>query len=58
MAGTVGAFYEFLAGAGMVRAGLGARWRCLFANDFDQKRAATYRLNWSQDNFLCSDVRR
>jgi len=28
-------FYEFFAGGGMVRAGLGLRWRCLFANDFD-----------------------
>ena len=58
MASRVGAFYEFFAGAGMARAGLGDRWRCLFANDFDQKKAATYRLNWGQDNFVCSDVRR
>lgn len=29
-------FYEFFAGSGMVRAGLGASWRCLFANDFDK----------------------
>ena len=57
MAGTLGTFYEFFAGAGMARAGLGDRWRCLFANDFDQKKAATYRLNWGQDNFVCSDVR-
>ena len=57
MAGTVGSFYEFFAGAGMARAGLGDRWRCLFANDFDQKKAATYRLNWGDDNFVCGDVR-
>ena len=57
MAGTLGAFYEFFAGAGMARAGLGDRWRCLFANDFDQKKAATYRLNWGRDNFVCGDVR-
>lgn len=57
MAGTLGAFYEFFAGAGMARAGLGDRWLCLFANDFDQKKAATYRLNWGEDNFVCSDVR-
>ena len=57
MAGTLGAFYEFFAGAGMARAGLGDRWRCLFANDFDQKKAATYRLNWGKDAFACSDVR-
>ena len=57
MEGTLGAFYEFFAGAGMARAGLGDRWRCLFANDFDQKKAATYRLNWGRDNFVCGDVR-
>ena len=53
----MGTFYKFFAGAGMARAGLGDRWRCLFANDFDQKKAATYRLNWGMDNVVCSDVR-
>ena len=51
-----GTFYEFFAGGGMVRAGLGERWRCLFANDFDRKKAATYRLNWGSE-ILCCDVR-
>ena len=32
-------FYEFFAGGGMARAGLGDDWRCLFANDFDAKKA-------------------
>lgn len=53
----VGSFYEFFAGAGMARAGLGNQWRCLFANDFDRKKAATYSRNWSDDNLLCDDVR-
>jgi hypothetical protein len=26
-------FYEFFAGGGMARLGLGAGWECLFAND-------------------------
>jgi DNA (cytosine-5)-methyltransferase 1 len=39
-------FYEFFAGAGMVRAGLGRNWRCLFANDFDLKKGRIYRENW------------
>ncbi|MGE0294499.1 MAG: DNA cytosine methyltransferase [Hyphomonadaceae bacterium] len=40
-------FFEFFAGGGMVRAGLEqAGWKCLFANDFDHKKAATYRKNW------------
>ncbi|WP_370688187.1 DNA cytosine methyltransferase [Flavimaribacter sediminis] len=41
-------FYEFFAGGGMVRAGLGDGWRCLFANDFDARKAAAYRANWDR----------
>lgn len=52
-----GSFYEFFAGAGMARAGLGRRWRCLFANDFDRKKAETYSRNWGGDRLLCDDVR-
>ena len=33
-------FYEFFAGGGMARTGLGPDWRCLFANDFDPGKAA------------------
>ncbi|HEX2559787.1 DNA cytosine methyltransferase [Phenylobacterium sp.] len=40
-------FYEFFAGGGMARIGLGADWRCLFANDFDPLKAATYRANFA-----------
>ena len=50
-------FYEFFAGGGMARAGLGDGWRCLFANDFDRKKTATYRLNWSGDQMVADDVR-
>jgi site-specific DNA-cytosine methylase len=32
-------FNEFFAGGGMARAGLGKDWQCLFANDFDKKKA-------------------
>ncbi|MHB8531005.1 MAG: DNA cytosine methyltransferase [Caulobacteraceae bacterium] len=49
-------FYEFFAGGGMARAGLGERWRCLFANDFDPKKAAVYRDNWGDGELLCGDV--
>ena len=38
--------YEFFAGGGMARIGLGDRWRCLFANDFDKVKAAAYRANF------------
>lgn len=42
----------------MARAGLGPRWECLFANDFDQKKAAIYRLNWGERELVCGDVRK
>ncbi len=53
----VGTFYEFFAGGGMARAGLGDDWRCLFANDFDHKKSATYRKNWGDGHLLTGDVR-
>ena len=49
-------FYEFFSGAGMARAGLGEHWQCLFANDWDRKKAATYFSNWG-DMPHCEDVR-
>lgn len=37
-------WYEFFAGGGMVRLGLGQRkWHCVFANDICEKKAAAYR---------------
>lgn len=39
-------FYEFFAGGGMARAGLGPSWTCLFANDFDHKKGLAYQANW------------
>ena len=41
----------------MVRAGLGTEWRCLFANDFDQKKGETYRRNWGDGELRTADVR-
>jgi len=49
-------FYEFFAGSGMVRAGLGASWRCLFANDLDEKKAKSYEENWGKGELLVRDV--
>jgi DNA (cytosine-5)-methyltransferase 1 len=49
-------FYEFFAGGGMARAGLGDNWRCLFANDFDKMKARTYAANWGSDHLVCADV--
>jgi DNA (cytosine-5)-methyltransferase 1 len=49
-------FYEFFAGGGMARAGLGEGWRCLFANDFDPMKARTYRENWGSNDLKVGDV--
>ena len=54
----IGSFYEFFAGGGMARGGLGARWRCLFANDFDYKKSRMYHKNWGIDVLKTEDVRR
>ena len=45
-------FYEFFAGAGMAREGLGKRWNCLFANEFDVKETAIYKKNWPSPDVL------
>lgn len=49
-------FYEFFAGGGMVRAGLGKEWRCVFANDFDQKKNRIYRQNWGDSELKPDSV--
>ncbi|HEU4635186.1 MAG TPA: DNA cytosine methyltransferase [Edaphobacter sp.] len=51
-----GGFYEFFAGGGMARAGLGPGWTCLFANDFDDRKARSYCDNWGEECFLSGDV--
>jgi DNA (cytosine-5)-methyltransferase 1 len=49
-------FYEFFAGGGMARAGLGEGWQCAFANDFDPNKVAVYRDNWGDDKLVQEDV--
>jgi DNA (cytosine-5)-methyltransferase 1 len=49
-------FYEFFAGGGMARAGLGKNWHCVFANDIDSKKAASYAANWGSKNLLVGDI--
>jgi DNA (cytosine-5)-methyltransferase 1 len=49
-------FYEFFAGGGMARAGLGDGWTCLFANDFDHKKSRVYRQNWGDAELKTADV--
>ncbi|MDI9848989.1 DNA cytosine methyltransferase [Rhodoblastus sp. 17X3] len=49
-------FYEFFAGGGMARAGLGADWSCLFANDIDPDKAVSYHANWGDADFVGGDL--
>ena len=49
-------YYEFFAGGGMARAGLGDGWACIFANDFSAQKAASYRENWGGDHLHVGDV--
>lgn len=49
-------YYEFFAGIGMVRAGLGGGWECLFANDSDKLKQASYGENWPGEKFDGRDV--
>ena len=51
-------FYEFFAGGGMARAGLGDAWQCLLANDISEKKAASYAVNWGTDHLVVDDVYR
>ena len=49
-------FFEFFAGGGMARAGLGDGWDCAFANDFDPMKAGVYCANWGTADFHFGDV--
>ena len=51
-------YYEFFAGGGMARAGLGSHWTCLFANDIDPKKAFSYATNWGEQQVVVRDVAR
>lgn len=49
-------FYEFFAGGGMARAGLGDAWQCLLANDISPMKAAAYAANWGDDHLKVGDI--
>lgn len=49
-------FYEFFAGGGMARSGLGEEWNCIFANDFSESKAKSYRTNWGDENLMVEDI--
>jgi DNA (cytosine-5)-methyltransferase 1 len=49
-------FYEFFAGSGLARLGLGSAWTCLWANDVDVRKARIYAANFGADELLVGDV--
>lgn len=49
-------FYEFFAGGGMARLGLGNGWTCLLANDIDEKKSASYRRRFGDAHLKVCDV--
>lgn len=49
-------FWEFFAGGGMARAGLGPGWTCLLANDIDPAKTAAYAANWGGSALRPGDV--
>lgn len=48
--------FEFFAGGGMLRAGLGEGWACTFANDIDPQKAVAYRANWGGEELRVGDI--
>lgn len=50
-------FYEFFAGGGMARLGLGPHWNCTFANEWCEKKASAYRAYFEQcEELMVTDV--
>jgi DNA (cytosine-5)-methyltransferase 1 len=49
-------FYEFFAGTGMVRLGLGPDWTCLLANDNNVDKATSYARNFTVTDLRIDDV--
>jgi DNA (cytosine-5)-methyltransferase 1 len=49
-------FYEFFAGGGMARVGLGPGWTCLIANDIDPAKAGAYAANFGSGELRLGDV--
>lgn len=51
-------WYEFFAGGGLARLGLGPNWNCTFANEWSSKKTAAYRAYFGRcDELREDDVR-
>ncbi len=49
-------FYEFFAGGGMARAGLGKNWKCVLANDISVAKGRSYSENWGDEHLIVRDI--
>ena len=49
-------WYEFFAGGGMARLGLGQDWHCVFSNEWCEKKAAAYRARFGDGELSVCDV--
>jgi DNA (cytosine-5)-methyltransferase 1 len=49
-------WYEFFAGGGMARIGLGDAWKCTFANEWSEKKASTYSSVFGSRELMVDDV--
>jgi DNA (cytosine-5)-methyltransferase 1 len=49
-------YYEFFAGGGMARLGLGPTWQCLLANDIDPKKMKSYKANFGEEGAIECDI--
>jgi DNA (cytosine-5)-methyltransferase 1 len=49
-------WYEFFAGGGMARLGLGDAWECTFSNEWCEKKATSYRARFGDKELRVCDV--
>lgn len=49
-------FIELFAGGGLVRAGLGPGWTCVYANEWSAAKAETYKANYGSSELRVKDV--
>ncbi len=49
-------WYEFFAGGGMARLGLGEEWRCVFANEWSAKKAEAYTRRFGERELRACDI--
>jgi len=49
-------FYDFFAGAGLTTLALSRAWKCIWANDIDERKAQVYRANFPGEHYSRKDI--